>query len=183
MRNADHEAPWFLHIYKYIGTFATTHKTAQVSETVSFFRWIKQIYLKKETVSKTVWCVLWQMKKDLISTCDRIDIKPSPKMYMIQLRSSSLCRFFHSPLTSSLLDLNTFFSILFLNTLSVCCSLNVRDLVSHPYKTKGKIIFQTNKMNVLLLDEEHDTLSVDEWYCTDYVVSYEEVIKWTDRTI
>jgi len=47
--------------------------------------------------------------------------------------SSSLCSFLHSPVTSSLLGL-------FLNTVSPRSSLNVRDQVSHPYKTMGKII-------------------------------------------
>jgi polysaccharide pyruvyl transferase WcaK-like protein len=32
-------------------------------------------------------------------------------------------------------------STLFSNTLILCSSLNVRDQVSHPYRTTGKIIF------------------------------------------
>jgi len=54
--------------------------------------------------------------------------------------SSSLCRFLHSPITSSLLCPNILLNILFSNTLSLRSPLNVSDRVSHPYKTTGKII-------------------------------------------
>jgi hypothetical protein len=54
--------------------------------------------------------------------------------------SSSVCNLLHSPVASSLLGPNIFLSTLFSNTLSLCCSLRVRDQVSHPYKTTGKII-------------------------------------------
>jgi hypothetical protein len=54
-----------------------------------------------------------------------------------KLRSSSLCSVLHSPVTSSLFCPNV---LLFSNTLSLCSSLNVRDQVSHPYRTTGKII-------------------------------------------
>jgi phosphoglycerol transferase MdoB-like AlkP superfamily enzyme len=53
--------------------------------------------------------------------------------------SSSLCSFLHSPVTSSLLGPNIL-STLFSNTVSPRSSLNVRDQVSHPYKTTVKII-------------------------------------------
>ena len=53
--------------------------------------------------------------------------------------SSSLCSFLHSPLNSSLLGPNILLSTLFSTILSLCCSLNVSDQVSHPYKTRGKI--------------------------------------------
>ena len=55
--------------------------------------------------------------------------------------SSSLCTFFHSSVTSSLLGLNILLNTLFSNTLSLRSSLNVIDQLSHPYKTTGKIIF------------------------------------------
>jgi hypothetical protein len=45
-----------------------------------------------------------------------------------------------SSVTSSLLGPNILLSTLFSNTLSVCSSFNVRDQVSHPYRTTGKII-------------------------------------------
>jgi hypothetical protein len=53
--------------------------------------------------------------------------------------SSSLCSFLQPPVISSLLDPNILLSTLFSNTLNLWSSLNVRDQVSHPYKTTGKI--------------------------------------------
>jgi hypothetical protein len=53
---------------------------------------------------------------------------------------SSLCNFLQSPVTSSLLGPKILLSNLFSNTLNLCSSLNVRDQVSHPYKTTGRII-------------------------------------------
>jgi hypothetical protein len=41
----------------------------------------------------------------------------------------------HSPVTSSLLGPNILLRTLFSNTLSLCSFLNMRDQVSHPYKT------------------------------------------------
>jgi hypothetical protein len=54
--------------------------------------------------------------------------------------SSALCSFLHSPGTLSLLGPNILLSTLFSNTLHLHSFLNVSDQVSHPYKTKGKII-------------------------------------------
>ena len=54
--------------------------------------------------------------------------------------SSSICSFLHSSVTSSLLGPNILLNTLFSNTLSLHSSLNVKDQVSHPYKTTGKII-------------------------------------------
>jgi hypothetical protein len=51
--------------------------------------------------------------------------------------SSSLCSFLQPPVTSSLSGPNILLSTLFSNTLNLCSSLNVRDQVSHPYKTTG----------------------------------------------
>jgi hypothetical protein len=51
-----------------------------------------------------------------------------------------LCNFLHSPVTSSLLCPNILLRTLFSNTLSLCSYLNVRDQVSHPYKTTGRIM-------------------------------------------
>ena len=45
------------------------------------------------------------------------------------------------PPTSSLLGPNILLNTIFSNTLSFLSSLNVSDQVSHPYKTKDKIIF------------------------------------------
>ena len=57
--------------------------------------------------------------------------------------SSSLCIFLHSFATSFLLGPNILLNTLFSNTLSLCSSLNVRNQVSHAYKTTGKIIVTT----------------------------------------
>jgi hypothetical protein len=54
--------------------------------------------------------------------------------------SSSLCNFLHSPVTSSLFGPIILLRTPFSNTLSLCSSLNVRDQVSHPYKTTGIIM-------------------------------------------
>ena len=53
--------------------------------------------------------------------------------------SSSLCSFLMPAVTFLLLGPNIFLSILFLNTLILSFSLNIRDQVSHPYKTIEKI--------------------------------------------
>jgi hypothetical protein len=52
-----------------------------------------------------------------------------------KLWSSSLWSFLQPPVTLSLLRTNNLLSTLFSNTLSLCFSLNVRDQVSHPYRT------------------------------------------------
>ena len=54
--------------------------------------------------------------------------------------SSSLCNLLHSPVTSSLLGPNILLNTMFSNTLSFLSSRNVNDQISHPYKTRGKII-------------------------------------------
>jgi hypothetical protein len=56
-----------------------------------------------------------------------------------KLRSSLLCIFHLPPVTWSLFSPSFLHSTLFSNTLSLCSSLNVRDQVSHPYKTTGKV--------------------------------------------
>jgi hypothetical protein len=57
-----------------------------------------------------------------------------------KLWSPSLCSFLHPLVTSSLFGPNILLSTLFSNTPNLCSSLNVRDQVSHPYNTPGKII-------------------------------------------
>jgi hypothetical protein len=51
-----------------------------------------------------------------------------------KLRSSSLCSFLQSPITSFLFGKNILFSTLLSNTLGLSSSLNVRDQISYPYK-------------------------------------------------
>ena len=66
--------------------------------------------------------------------------------------SSSLCNFLHSPVTLSLLGPNILLNTLFSNTLSLCSSLNDSALVSHPYKTTGKItVLYTNTHIIWIL--------------------------------
>jgi hypothetical protein len=50
-----------------------------------------------------------------------------------KLWSSSLWSFIQSHVTSSLFGSNILLSTLFSNALSLCSSVNVRDLVSYPY--------------------------------------------------
>ena len=49
--------------------------------------------------------------------------------------TSSLCRFFHSSVTLSLLGPNNLLSMLFSDKVSLRSSLNLSDQVSHPYNT------------------------------------------------
>jgi hypothetical protein len=55
-----------------------------------------------------------------------------------RLWSSSLCNVLHDP-SSSLLGPNILLNTLFSKNLSLCSSPKVRDQVSHPYSTTGKI--------------------------------------------
>jgi len=66
-------------------------------------------------------------------TCTMLDEEYRPFSF-------SLCNLLHSPVTSSLLDLNIILNTIFSNNLRFHSSLNVSDQVSHPYKTTGKII-------------------------------------------
>jgi hypothetical protein len=61
--------------------------------------------------------------------------------------SSSLCSFLHDP-SSYLLGPNILLNTLFSNTLSLCSSPKVRDQVSHPYSTTGKITV----LNILIFN-------------------------------
>jgi hypothetical protein len=56
-------------------------------------------------------------------------------------RSSPLWSFLHSPVTSSLWRPNILLNALFSKTLSLRSFLDVRDQISHPYKTTCKVIF------------------------------------------
>jgi hypothetical protein len=58
-----------------------------------------------------------------------------------KLWGSSLCSFLQPCITSSCLVPNILLSTLLLNTFNLYSSLSVRDQVSHPYKTAGKMVF------------------------------------------
>jgi hypothetical protein len=75
-----------------------------------------------------------------------------------KLWSSSLCRFFQPPVTSPLFGPN-----IFLNTLSLCSSLNVKDQVSRPYKTTGKIIVLYILIFMFLDSRREDKRFWTEW--------------------
>jgi len=60
--------------------------------------------------------------------------------WAVQIISSSLCSFLHSPVTSSLLGPNILLSILFSKILCLRTSLKVSDQAAHPYTRTGKII-------------------------------------------
>jgi hypothetical protein len=58
----------------------------------------------------------------------------------IQIMKLLICNFLQLPVTSSLLNPNILLNTLFSITLNLCSSLNVRGLVSYPYRTTGAII-------------------------------------------
>ena len=72
-----------------------------------------------------------------------------------QSRTSLLCSLLQSPVTSCRLCRNTFLSTIFSDTLSVCCSTDVRNQVACWYKAKGNIIFLLI-ITFLLLDSISD---------------------------
>ena len=76
--------------------------------------------------------------------------------------SSSLCSFFHSPVTSSPLGPNVLLSTLFPNTICLLSSLNLSDQVSRPYKSTGKFIV----LYVLIL-KFLDSKVEDKRFCTE----------------
>jgi hypothetical protein len=77
--------------------------------------------------------------------------------------SSLLCSFLYSPVTSSHLGPNTLLNTLFSDTLSLPSSLTVRDQVSHPYKTTGKIIV----LHILIFKFLYSNLE-DNRFCTEW---------------
>jgi hypothetical protein len=56
-----------------------------------------------------------------------------------KLRSFTSCNFLQPPVTSIILCRNILHITLFLNALSLCFFLSVRDQVSHPNKIAGKV--------------------------------------------
>jgi hypothetical protein len=74
-------------------------------------------------------------------------------------RSFSLCSFLHAPVTSSLFSPLILLSTTFSNTLSPSSFFNVRDQVSHQYKTTGKIRVSYILIFILLVTDEKTKVS------------------------
>jgi hypothetical protein len=68
-----------------------------------------------------------------------------------------------SNLTSTPFNPNILLSTLFLNTLSLCSSLNVWDQVSHPYRTTGIIIVLYSLIFMFLASRWEDKRFWTEW--------------------
>jgi hypothetical protein len=74
--------------------------------------------------------------------CQSHSLWLDPSKYVCEackLWSSSLCSFLQLPVTSSHFGPN-----ILLKTLNLCSSLNVRNQISHPYRTTGKTIRKYN---------------------------------------
>jgi hypothetical protein len=86
----------------------------------------------------------------------------------------SLFSFLKPPVISSLFGLNILLNTLFSNTLSLFPSLNVRDQVSHPYRTTGKIINKSFKQQKNIITArrlfEHDSNNLR--CCTNSAYNY-----------
>ena len=81
--------------------------------------------------------------------------------------SSSLCNLLYSPFTSSLLGPNILLNTMFPNTLSFLSSRNVKDQVSHPFKTTGKII-----VLYILIFKFLDSNLEDKRFCTEWYQAF-----------
>jgi hypothetical protein len=78
----------------------------------------------------------------------------------MKLSTVQLSPFSHS---SSLFGPNILLSTLFLNTVSLCSSLNVRDRISHSHKTTGRIMFLCSLTFVFLDSRWEDKRLWTKW--------------------
>jgi hypothetical protein len=81
-----------------------------------------------------------------------------------KLRSSWLCNFRHSPVTSSILGPNILLRTLFSNTLSLYSTLNVRDQVSHPYRSDRIVVLYI--LTFTFLDSRQDDKTLNRMITT-----------------
>jgi hypothetical protein len=80
-------------------------------------------------------------------------------------KSSTVRTFLHPPVTSSLSDLNIFYSILSTNIPSLYFSLTVRDFkFQKPHKTEGTITVQQNLTFRFLYTKQENKRFWPEWY-------------------
>jgi hypothetical protein len=80
-----------------------------------------------------------------------------------KLRISSLFTFFQPLVTSSLFGQNTLLNTLFSNTFSLRSSLNVRDQVTHQYRTTGKSIALCILIFIFLDSRREEKIFWTEW--------------------
>jgi hypothetical protein len=80
-----------------------------------------------------------------------------------KLWSSTLFSFLQPPITSVLFGPNILLTTLFSNTLSLCSSLNIRDQVSHPYRTTDKITVLCILMFTFLDSRREQKRFLTEW--------------------
>ena len=142
-----------------------------VSSIQSIYAWVSQVVsFPHVSYQNPVYASLLLIR----STChahlillDFITRTTSGKEY--RPLSSSRCSFLHSLVTSSLLGPNILLNTLFSSTLSLRSFLNVSDQVSHPYKTRDKIIV------LYIMDSKFcDSKLEDKMFCTEWFTSTTE---------
>jgi hypothetical protein len=92
-----------------------------------------------------------------------------------KLWSTSLCSFLHPPAISSLYIPNIILSTMFSITVSLCSSLNIRDQVSHPHRTTGKM---KTLYNCILIFNISDSRGEDKTFWTEWPVFF-RFSNWT----
>jgi hypothetical protein len=75
-----------------------------------------------------------------VTPCDSCKWFLPPRKPQILHMKLLVMQLSHPPVTPSLFGPNILLNTLFANTLSLCSSLTLKDYVSHPYRTIGKIV-------------------------------------------